>query len=244
MDPLWQPQAQKIICETRPTSQINGKVEYPWRKGNALYLVGSEGCAILWAAKTGWNRTQLIRLKKAIAEKRPEYATRHEAIIFHHDNARPHVAIPVKNYLENSEWEVLAHPPHSPDLAPSDYHFFRSMQNALLEYGSHQNRVSKICLIFLGRQAGAVLLGWNPQIARKMGKSHSFRWAMLWIILLYMFLLNKISNFEKKPHESSYRSNTIGSILYVRERDCQIFQFILFCVFCFFYRLFAVSYNL
>ena len=51
-------------------------------------------------------RTQLNRLKRAIAEKRPEYATRHETIIFHHDSARPHVAIPVKNYLENSGWEV------------------------------------------------------------------------------------------------------------------------------------------
>ena len=47
-------------------------------------------------------RTQLIRLKRAIAEKRPEYATRHGVIIFHYDNARPHVAIPVENYLENS----------------------------------------------------------------------------------------------------------------------------------------------
>ena len=44
-------------------------------------------------------RTQLIRLKRVIAEKRSEYETRHEAIISHHDNARPHVAIPVKNYL-------------------------------------------------------------------------------------------------------------------------------------------------
>ena len=76
-------------------------------------------------------RTQLIRLKRAIAEKRPEYTTRHKAIIFHHDNARPHVTIPVKNYLKNSGWEVLPHPPYSPDLAPSDYHLFRSMQNAL-----------------------------------------------------------------------------------------------------------------
>ena len=76
-------------------------------------------------------RTQLIRLKGAIAEKRPEYATRHEAIIFNYDNARPHVAIPVKNYLENSGWEVLPHPPYSPDLATSDYHLFRSMPNAL-----------------------------------------------------------------------------------------------------------------
>ena len=33
-------------------------------------------------------QTQLIRLKRAIAEKFQEYATRHEAIIFHHDNAR------------------------------------------------------------------------------------------------------------------------------------------------------------
>ena len=76
-------------------------------------------------------RTRLIRLKRAIAEKRPEYATRRETIIFHHDNARPHVAILVKNYLEKSGWEVLPHPPYSPDLAPSDYHLFRLMQNAL-----------------------------------------------------------------------------------------------------------------
>ena len=48
-----QPQAQKVICETRPTSQVNGKAEYPWREGNALYLVGSEWCTVLRAAKTG-----------------------------------------------------------------------------------------------------------------------------------------------------------------------------------------------
>lgn len=76
-------------------------------------------------------RQQLMRLKQALAEKRPEYASRHESAIFHHDNARPHVAKPVKTYLENSGWEVLPHPPYSPDLAPSDYHLFRSMQNAL-----------------------------------------------------------------------------------------------------------------
>ena len=51
--------------------------------------------------------------------------------IFHYDNARAHVAIPVKDYLENSGWEVLPHPPYSPDLAPSDNHLFRSMENAL-----------------------------------------------------------------------------------------------------------------
>ena len=52
-------------------------------------------------------------------------------LILHHENARPHVSIPVKNYLENAGWEILPYPPYSPDIAASDYHLFRSMQNHL-----------------------------------------------------------------------------------------------------------------
>ena len=92
-------------------------------------------------------RTLLIRLKRAIAEKRPEYATRHEVIIFQHDKARPHVAIPVKTYLVNSEWEVLPHPPHSQTLPILTTIYSGRCRTPSLEYGSHQNRVSKIGLI-------------------------------------------------------------------------------------------------
>lgn len=46
---------------------------------------------------------------------------------------RPHVAKPVKTYLETLRWEVLPHPPYSPDIAPSDYHLFRSMAHGLAE---------------------------------------------------------------------------------------------------------------
>lgn len=72
-----------------------------------------------------------MRLKRALNVKRPEWENRHDKVILQHDNARPHVAIPVKKYLETVNWEILPHPPYSPDIAPSDYHLFRSMQSDL-----------------------------------------------------------------------------------------------------------------
>lgn len=78
-------------------------------------------------------RTQLMRLSRALKEKRPQYNERHDKVILLHDNARPHVAKPVKTYLETLKWEVLPHPPYSPDLAPSDYYLFRSMSHGLAD---------------------------------------------------------------------------------------------------------------
>ena len=78
-------------------------------------------------------QTQLIRLSRALREKRPQYEQRHEKVILQHDNARPHVAKPVKTYLETLKWEVLPHPPYSPEIAPSDYYFFQSMAHGLAE---------------------------------------------------------------------------------------------------------------
>ena len=54
-------------------------------------------------------------------------------MILQHDNARPDVAKPVKTYLETLKWEILPHPPYSPDIAPSDYYLFRSMAHGLAD---------------------------------------------------------------------------------------------------------------
>ena len=78
-------------------------------------------------------RLQLLRLRQALREKRPEYGSRHDKIILQHDNARPHVCNVVKTVLKTIGWEVLPHPPYSPDVAPSDYYLFRSMSHGLAE---------------------------------------------------------------------------------------------------------------
>ncbi|EFN78228.1 Histone-lysine N-methyltransferase SETMAR, partial [Harpegnathos saltator] len=49
----------------------------------------------------------------------------------HQDNARPHTSIVTRQKFRELGWEVLMHPPYSPDLAPSDYHLFLSLQNFL-----------------------------------------------------------------------------------------------------------------
>ena len=78
-------------------------------------------------------QTQMMRLSRVLHEKRRQYEQRHEKVILQHDNARPHVAKPVKTFLETLKWEVLPHPPYSLDIAPSDYYLFRSMAHGLAD---------------------------------------------------------------------------------------------------------------
>lgn len=77
-------------------------------------------------------RRQLNKLNDQLLQKRPAIASNRRKVILLHDNARPHVARVVKDTLLQLEWEVLPHPAYSPDIAPSDYHLFRSMQNGLV----------------------------------------------------------------------------------------------------------------
>lgn len=48
---------------------------------------------------------------------------------------RRHIARLVKNYLKNSDWKFLPHPPHCPDFAPFDYTYFNQCKRKLYFYG-------------------------------------------------------------------------------------------------------------
>lgn len=73
----------------------------------------------------------MINLNHALIEKRTDWARRHGKVILQHDNAPSHTAKAVEATISELGWELLPHPPYSPDLVPSDYHLFSSMAHAL-----------------------------------------------------------------------------------------------------------------
>ena len=64
----------------------------------------------------------LDKLREALRRKRPGRLSK--GVILQHDNATPHTAKRTQDWLKRYNWETLPHPPHSPDLAPSDFHLF------------------------------------------------------------------------------------------------------------------------
>jgi histone-lysine N-methyltransferase SETMAR len=65
----------------------------------------------------------LLKLQNAINRKRScQLARGVQVLLLHHDNARPHTAQATQERIQELQWELLEHLPHSPDLASSDFH--------------------------------------------------------------------------------------------------------------------------
>ena len=121
----------------RTCLHVDGQTIYLRYQSYALHLVGPARCAVLWAFETELNHHRglvsnaIDAFDPSIEEETATVPRETRQSILQHNNARPHVTRPIKKYLEMLKWEVLPHPPYSPDVAPSDYHLFRSMTHGL-----------------------------------------------------------------------------------------------------------------
>jgi histone-lysine N-methyltransferase SETMAR len=52
-------------------------------------------------------------------------------VLILHDNARPHASGAVSEILEKCGWQVLSHPPYSPDMSPPDFDLFPELKKSL-----------------------------------------------------------------------------------------------------------------
>ena len=48
-----------------------------------------------------------------------------------HDNARSHTAAAVSDIVRLWQWEILEHPPYSPDMSPCDYDLLAKVKQLL-----------------------------------------------------------------------------------------------------------------
>mgnify|MGYP003416975832 FL=1 len=71
----------------------------------------------------------LERLKDEIAKKRPHL--KKKKVLFHQDNAPCHKSMKSMAKLQELGFELLPHPPYSPDLAPSDFFLFKDLKRML-----------------------------------------------------------------------------------------------------------------
>jgi len=63
------------------------------------------------------------------SEKHPMMRT----VILQHNNAWPHAAHLTLKKITKNDWEILLHPPYSPDLALPEYHLFGILKKKITE---------------------------------------------------------------------------------------------------------------
>ena len=66
---------------------------------------------------------QMDEMHQKLRQQHPALVNRKGPILLH-DNAQPHIAKLSLSKLNELGYETLPHPPYSPNLSPTDYHFF------------------------------------------------------------------------------------------------------------------------
>jgi histone-lysine N-methyltransferase SETMAR len=73
-----------------------------------------------------YYRQFLQKQRRKMHANRPDLLE--NGVLILHDNARPHLGKDISELLDGYSWEVLNHPPNSPDMSPPDFDLFPKLK--------------------------------------------------------------------------------------------------------------------
>jgi histone-lysine N-methyltransferase SETMAR len=133
-----------LLNQKEQVSSGNTPILHPQKKAKAIFPAGKSMATVFWDSKciihlyflTGEKTINVQYYSTLLNEKvKPTVCSkqrkRQDSVCFLQDNARPHTAALTMATLLKLKWDVLPHPPYSPDLAPSDYHLFGPIKRVL-----------------------------------------------------------------------------------------------------------------
>ena len=144
------------------------------KKTKVVSSAGKVMASVFWDAKrivfidylrkgktiNGEYYAKLLReLRQAIKSKRPGKLTK--GVLLHQDNAPAHKSLVAMSAVHDCGFELIDHPPYSPDLAPSDYFLFPNLKKHLAgkRYESDDDVISAVEDFFEGQEENFCAIG-------------------------------------------------------------------------------------
>ena len=151
----------------RQSMQWKHSTSPPPKKAKVVSSAGKVMTSVFWDAKdivfidylqkgktiNGEYYAKLLReLRQAIKSKRPGKLTK--GVLLHQDNAPAHKSLVAMSAVHDCGFELIDHPPYSPDLAPSDYFLFPNLKKHLAgkRYKSDDDVISAVEDFFEGQE--------------------------------------------------------------------------------------------
>lgn len=126
---LWVQQRQKAFGVPKTNFRQTKRMLCVW--WNCTGIIHWELLRRGQTVNTDLYCSQLERAHAALRNLRPALVNRKQ-VLYIQDNATPHKSKRTTQKIQSElGWELLNHPAYSPDLAPSDYHLFRSIEHFL-----------------------------------------------------------------------------------------------------------------
>jgi transposase len=124
---------------------------------------------------TGASYSSLLNLLETEQqEKRPQLA--HKIILFHHDNAPAYSSGVIAAKLMEEKFQLVPHPPYSPDLAPLDYYLSPNMKKWLARRRFYSNKevivernayFAELCQSYYSKGINKLEKHWTKHISLK-----------------------------------------------------------------------------